>query len=279
MGAFSDNFYSWMDRQNAAEKAAMDESVGYKHPDGTPCKAKKQENCPFYKKDMKESVEIDDLKTPSEVSKVETVATPEEMEAIKRGGNPNEGKFEAVSPSDLTTMQVGSTNSKYRNMRNKLVDWVVRNKKDAGTYPLVDVDNEDEIEDLEPVYYDDGYMVSFQTTNGEGFNSSRVDLTMSDEDYDMLVDDLISELGGKPHVGVFGGIPEISFKVDSKEMAENLARKYNQVSIWDNAQGARAAKAEEEGVLSAAKIKRLWARASKFNKDYKWKTNQVTKKK
>ena len=44
-------------------------------------------------------------------------------------------------------------------------------------------------------------------------------------------------------------------------------------------QAKAAAKAEEEGVLSAAKIKRLWARASKFNKDYNWKTNQVTKKK
>jgi hypothetical protein len=255
----------------------MDESVGYKHPDGTPCKAKKQENCPFYKKDMQESVEIDDLKTPSEVSKVEKVATSGEMETIKRGGNPNEEKFEAVNPDDLTTMKPGSTNSKYRNMRNRLVEWVKNNNTGDGTYPLVDVGDAKATERLEPVFYDDGYMVSFQTTNGEGFNKERRDLTMSDEDYDALVDDMIAELDAKPHVGVFGGIPEISFKVASKDMAERVAKKFNQVSYWDNAQGAAAAKAEEEGSMSATKIKRLWARASKANKDYNWKTNQVTK--
>ena len=46
MGAFSDNFYTWLANEYAAEKATMDASPnGYKHPDGSPCKAKKKENC------------------------------------------------------------------------------------------------------------------------------------------------------------------------------------------------------------------------------------------
>lgn len=61
----------------------MDEGDGYKHPDGKPCKAKKKENCPFYLKEVKESGEIDDLSSPSEVSKVESVATSSEKENIK----------------------------------------------------------------------------------------------------------------------------------------------------------------------------------------------------
>lgn len=277
MGAFSDNYYSWLDRQYAAQKSAMDdEPNGYKHPDGTPCKAKKKENCPFYQKEKNEAGKIDDLKTQSEVSKVVASASPSEMEAIKRGGTPNGGKFEQVSPDDLDTMKEGSTNSKYRNMRNRLVQYVINTKKGDGTYPLVDVEDEKAAAELEPVYYDDGYMVSFQTTNGEGFNKKRQELTMSDSEYDELCDDLIAE-GYKPHVGVFGGIPEISFKVDSKDVAERIMRKYNQVSMWDNARGSKAAKAEGNQNMSAMKIKQLWKRANIPNLDYDWKTNQVTK--
>lgn len=272
MGAFSDNFYSWLDRQHQEEKAAMDE--GYKHPDGSPCRAKNIENCPFYKQDMQESEEIDDLS--DEVIKVEAVATSAEMEAIKRGGESNKEKFTAVVPEDLDTTAEGSTQSKYRNLRNNLVKYVIDTQKGDGTYPLVDVTDTKEAKTLEPVYYDNGYMVSFQTTNGEGFNKERKNLTMSDQDYDALCEDLIAE-GYKPHVGVFGGIPEISFKVDSKDVAERIMKKYNQVSMWDNAKGARAAKAEDDPKMSAMKTKQLWKRANIPNPEYNWKENQVTK--
>lgn len=207
---------------------------------------------------------------------MESIATSAEMENIKRGGTPENPKFDKVSPEDLETMQEGSTRSKYRNMRNNLVQYVIDTKKGDGTYPLVDVTNEEVAKGLEPVYYDTGYMVSFQTTNGEGFNRARKDLLMSDWDYDDLCDDLISE-GYEPHVGVFGGIPEISFKVDSKDVAERIMKKYNQVSMWDNAKGARAAKAENEQNMSARKIQQLWSRANILNPQYNWKENQVTK--
>lgn len=274
MGIFSDNFYSWLDRQHAAEKVAMD--AAYKHPDGTECKAKKIENCPYYQKTVAKAEEIDDIANPNEVSSVESIATPSEMEEIKRGGLPKGQKFEAVKPSDLSTMADGSTNSRFRKMRNRLVKYVSDNQLGDGTYPLVDVTDEEMAKGLKPKFYDDGYMVSFQTTNGEGFNKKRKDLTMSDEDYDGLCEDLIAE-GYGPHVGVFGGIPEISFKVDSKDVAERIMKKYNQVSLWDNAKGARAARAESEPGMSARKIKQLWNRAAIPNLEYRWKENQVTK--
>ena len=269
------NFYRWLNEGNRVSALAIDEALR-KHPDGTPCRAKKEENCPFYQKKVSEAEKIDDLAKPSEVSKVERIATPSEMESIKRGGMPEGSKFEAVEPSDLDTMSAGHTKSKYRNMRNNLVSFVLASKKGDGTYPLVDVEDKKAAEELEPVYYDNGYMVSFQTTNGEGFNKGRKDLTMSDEDYDQLCEDLIAE-GYKPHVGVFGGIPEISFKVDSKGMAERLMKKYNQVSMWDNARGSRAARAEGEAGMSARKIQALWRRANIPNLQYNWKENQVTK--
>ena len=271
-----DNFFSWMERTRGGEKVAMDEGTGFKHPDGSPCRAKDIRNCPYFKEEVEKAGEIDDLSKPSEVSKVESIATPSEMESIRKGGNPNEEKFDKVSPDDLDTMREGSTQSKYRNMRNKLVQHVIDTKKGDGTYPLVDVTDEKAAEELKPVYYDDGYMVSFQTTNGEGFNKARKDLSMSDKAYDDLCDDLIAE-GYKPHVGVFGGIPEISFKVDSKDVAERIMKKYNQVSMWDNARGAAALLAEKEKKLPPEDIDNLWERANLPNEEYVWKTNQVTK--
>ena len=100
---------------------------------------------------------------------------------------------------------------------------------------------------------------------------------MSDQDYDALCEDLIAE-GYKPHVGVFGGIPEISFKVDSKDVAERIMRKYNQVSMWDNAQGAYAALKDKDPTLSKDEKMMLWGLASIPNTgNYNWKENQVTK--
>ena len=61
MGYYSDNFYSWLDRQHIAEKTAMDtadKGNGYIHPDtGTPCKAKTKEDCPKLQEEQKKQKE------------------------------------------------------------------------------------------------------------------------------------------------------------------------------------------------------------------------------
>jgi hypothetical protein len=152
-----------------------------------------------------------------------------------------------------------------------------------GTYPLIDVTDENEKIKLKQIKYSDGYMVSFQTTNGEGFNKVRKDLQLSDEEFDRIAEDLIrdlTEIQGEtaiPHVGIFGGIPEISFKVQSIDLAMKLARKYNQVSIWDNAKGAYAEEQDSNPDLSDDEKADFWSAANILNSQYDWKTNQVYK--
>ena len=81
----------------------------------------------------------------------------------------------------------------------------------------------------------DGWQVSFQTTNGEGFNKRAGDGTfMEDEDYDKTVERLIKETGSKPYLGVFGNIPEISFRCNTMAQAKAIAKEFNQVSIANN---------------------------------------------
>ena len=84
MGMYSDNFYSWLDRQNKTKKEVMDEGMGYKHPDGTPCKAKSPESCPFYKRDKSEAEEIDLLgvESPSYDRKIKELDAGEVIEYV-----------------------------------------------------------------------------------------------------------------------------------------------------------------------------------------------------
>ena len=36
-----------------------------------------------------------------------------------------------------------------------------------------------------------------------------------------------------PHIGFFGGVPEISFNCKSRKEAKKMMKDYNQKSIWD----------------------------------------------
>lgn len=270
---------------------AMDEN-GYVHPDGTECEAQNVKNCPYFKKEEKVDESKDDLTDGGEsgksgttggsglvdeVEKVKSIATSEQMKQIAVGSNPDQDKFTDVTVKDLDTMTAGSTKSKYRDRRNRLVEYVNSKGIGDGTYVLGDVNDEKYTRDLKKEDYDEGYMVSFQTTNGEGFNKARKDLTVSDEQYDKLVEELEKETGSKSHVGVFGGIPEISFKVATLQKAMELAKRYNQVSIWDNAMGSRAKAEEEKKEISEDEIGALWAAANILNPDYNWTENQVKK--
>ena len=107
-----------------------------------------------------------------------------------------------------------------------------------GTYPLSNPTEKVQHLGKDGKMHDgfaDGWQVSFQTTNGEGFNK-KVDngLMLSDEMYDSIVDELVEKTGSQPYLGVFGDIPEISFRCDSKKQAKEIAEKYNQVSIANN---------------------------------------------
>jgi len=112
------------------------------------------------------------------------------------------------------TFQDEGTKSKYRMARNKFVRELLG--KEDGTFDL---------ESGNPVSYNDGYQVAFQTTESE-------DGKMSDEEYDKIVEEIVKATGAKPNLGNFE-VPEISFHVATKKQAKELMKKYNQHSIWD----------------------------------------------
>lgn len=240
MGIYSDNFYSWMDREFAAEKAAMDANPnGWKHPDGTPCRAKSPETCPKFAKEKHALIDQDAL---DPVANVQLHSSAKEFEAIRKGDDPETKNVRAVRRDECTTMGVGSTKSKYREKRNEafanLLKYASKGKDISGSYPLDNPTQKvthinDKGEEVDG--FADGWQVSFQTTNGEGFNK-RADngAFLSDEDYDKTVERLIKETGSKPYLGVFGNIPEISFRCDSFAQAKAIAQEFNQVSIANN---------------------------------------------
>ena len=67
-----------------------------------------------------------------------------------------------------------------------------------------------------------GYMVSF----------FRPEITNKDI---VRCREYIGKSLGEPYYGIYEGTPEISFNVDSKNFAMEIANIFNQVSIWDNA--------------------------------------------
>lgn len=220
----SGNYYDWRFKTSPANvSVAMDDDNGIKHPDGSKCEAKSPETCPILRAAKKDD----------EADKLEGVATKKSMEAIRVGADPNQDEIVPVTMDDLPTFK--ETNSKYRKLRNEAYKQIIESGNGDGSYPL---DNPSakvrhkrpngEMKDG----FADGFSVSFQTTNGEGFNGGP---QMSDDEYDRITDEICKATGSKAYVGVFGGIPEISFRVNTLEEAMAIAEKYNQVSIADNA--------------------------------------------
>jgi len=86
---------------------------------------------------------------------------------------------------------------------------------DNGTYDL---------ETMTPVEYNSGYQVTF----------SQIGDNYSDSEYADRVNEFLSvSSDGKTLAGKFEDTPEVSFHVDNKGTAIKLAKKYNQISIWD----------------------------------------------
>ena len=84
-----------------------------------------------------------------------------------------------------------------------------------GTY---DLDN------LEPVTYPDGFQVTFCQIGDD----------YSDEEYEEKVEEFKkASSDGKSSAGKYEGTPEVSFHVESREEAVRLAKKYNQISVYD----------------------------------------------
>ena len=80
------------------------------------------------------------------------------------------------------------------------------------------------VSSLRAVSYDGGYQVTFCQI---GDNHSK-------EEYRDLCNEFLRKSSdGVVSAGKFEGEPEISFNVSSRSEAIRLAKKYNQISIWD----------------------------------------------
>lgn len=246
------DYLNWK-KQKRDGAIAMDEQL--RHPDGSICHAKSEESCPILNK----------AKKASEADALEAKADSEAMEAIKEGDDPEREGIVPVAIEDLATFAEGSTNSKYRKARNEAFKKIKELNLGDGSYELGDPPKKVTHKGNDGKEHDgfaDGFQVSFQTTNGEGFDRESKDLLMSDEDYDKNVEALSAETGSKPYVGVFGGIPEISFRCDTYKQAMAIARRFNQVSIANNFR------------ITIDKFNRL---TFPKNKKYNWRENQTFK--
>lgn len=80
------------------------------------------------------------------------------------------------------------------------------------------------VDTLEPVEFDDGFQVTF----------CQIGDNYSDEEYADLVNEFYDlSTDRTSYAGKFGGEPEISFHFGSMEDDVRLAKKYNQISVWD----------------------------------------------
>ena len=77
---------------------------------------------------------------------------------------------------------------------------------------------------MTPVSYDSGFQVTF----------SQIGDNYSDAEYASRVNEFLAvSSDGKTLAGKFEGTPEVSFHCNDRATAVRLARKYNQISIWD----------------------------------------------
>lgn len=81
-----------------------------------------------------------------------------------------------------------------------------------------------DLDTLQIIDYPDGYQVTF----------SQIGDNYSPTEYANKVNEfLAASSDGKTCGGKFEGTPEISFHVSNRSTAIRLAKKYNQISVWD----------------------------------------------
>jgi hypothetical protein len=106
-------------------------------------------------------------------------------------------------------------NSNTQKQHNDAVAKLSSSDYEDGTYDL---------NTLTQVSYDSGYQVTF----------SQIGDNYSPADYADKVNEFLAvSSDGKTLAGKFEGTPEVSFHCNDKQTAINLAKKYNQISIWD----------------------------------------------
>lgn len=81
-----------------------------------------------------------------------------------------------------------------------------------------------DISTMKAVEYNRGYQVTF----------CQIGDNYTPEEYAGKVNEFLNHSSdGRTSAGKFGGTPEVSFHVSNRRTAIRLAKKYNQVSVWD----------------------------------------------
>ena len=128
--------------------------------------------------------------------------------------NPNHGK-----DGRFTSGGAGASYQKADNgtqqLHKQAIEKLSKAEYSEGTY---------DIDTMKQVTYDSGYQVTF----------CQIGDNYSDSEYAEKVNEFLGvSSDGKTRAGKFEGTPEISFHVDSKDVAIDLGKKYNQISVWD----------------------------------------------
>lgn len=231
MGIYSDNFYSWMNRQFSSEKDVYDEGFGgYKHPDGKPCRAKDPKNCPFYKLDNSEAEKIDELdsKTSSydrKIKELKDLFESGELYKIPQLANTTFDELKNAMDDFLEDLE------DYESQEHK-VKWHDTQKRRDEIYEQNKDHEYDTINSETGEVRNDckGFGVTFHTT------LSDKDLTHSE--YDAKVTELV-ELGDADtwNVGIFQGKGEISIDCKNPKRALAMMLHWNQNSIYNYTSG------------------------------------------
>lgn len=101
----------------------------------------------------------------------------------------------------------------------KAIDELSKDKYEDGTY---------NISNYKVMEYENGYQVTFCQI-GDNYSA---------KEYDEKVNEFLSlSSDGIVSAGKFDGTPEISFNVKDRDTAIALAKKYNQISVWDWREG------------------------------------------
>jgi hypothetical protein len=141
----------------------------------------------------------------------------------------SKGRFASASGTKAEPTQ-GIKEVEYNNKLKGVIDILESYRgKSEGTYDFLTG---------EPVNLTDGYMVTFHRNEADenGHYKSHFG-RYTPEEYDEEARKFALENDAEVFIGVYDNEPEISFKVKTREQAQELMIKYNQKSYWDNAQG------------------------------------------
>lgn len=104
---------------------------------------------------------------------------------------------------------------KMKSRHDRIIKELDRDEYNVGTYDM---------DTLKPIKYDTGYQVTFSQI-GDNYDNNTY--------YQLCKEFLDVSSDGKVCAGKFEGTPEVSFNVKDRDKAIELAKKYNQISIWD----------------------------------------------